>query len=97
MSRTEHPGRHEARVREFQQQLAAWEEQIGPWLAGRDAPPEARPHAPQAQQPYVTPLVRATAERLRVDLRQVKGTGTGGRIRPADVRAASTTRKDCHG
>lgn len=39
----------------------------------------------------VTPVVRATAARLSVDLAQVAGTGVGGRIRPSDVEAASKT------
>jgi pyruvate/2-oxoglutarate dehydrogenase complex dihydrolipoamide acyltransferase (E2) component len=37
----------------------------------------------------VTPVVRATAERLAVDLGSVRGTGVGGRITIADVNAAA--------
>lgn len=40
-------------------------------------------------QPYVTPKVRALAERLSVDLAKVQATGVGGRIRTDDVRAAA--------
>lgn len=38
---------------------------------------------------YATPHVRAVARALGVDLSRVNGTGTGGRITPADVRAAA--------
>ncbi|MEX3516287.1 2-oxoglutarate dehydrogenase, E2 component, dihydrolipoamide succinyltransferase [Corynebacterium camporealensis] len=39
--------------------------------------------------PYVTPLVRKLAEKHGVDLKQVEGTGVGGRIRKQDVLAAA--------
>ena len=39
--------------------------------------------------PYVTPLVRKLADKHGVDLRTVKGTGVGGRIRKQDVLAAA--------
>lgn len=42
---------------------------------------------------HVTPAVRVTAERLGVDLAQVQGTGSGGRITVDDVRAASPQRR----
>ena len=39
--------------------------------------------------PYVTPLVRKLADKHGVDLRTVKGTGVGGRIRKQDVLTAA--------
>lgn len=36
--------------------------------------------------------VRALADRLDVELDAIEGTGVGGRIRPADVRAAADRR-----
>lgn len=38
---------------------------------------------------YATPRVQREAEQLGVDLAKVSGTGAGGRITPADVRAAA--------
>jgi len=73
------------------------------------APPTARPEPvegrspapppPQATQPEgrlrVSPLARRIAEEQRVDLRQVKGTGPGGRITRDDVeKFAGTGRQD---
>ena len=54
----------------------------------------ARPAAPaeaaaNGSSPYVTPLVRKIAEEKGVDLKQVEGTGVGGRIRKQDVLAAA--------
>lgn len=40
----------------------------------------------------VTPLVRATAKRLGVDLNIVNATGAGGRVTMADVKAAAPPR-----
>ena len=45
--------------------------------------------APGNAAPAATPVVRAVARKLGVDLATVKGTGTGGRITPKDVRAAA--------
>lgn len=42
-----------------------------------------------AAGPYVTPKVRAEAQRSGVDLNAVTGTGAGGRIRLKDVQAAA--------
>ncbi|MEL4162704.1 2-oxoglutarate dehydrogenase, E2 component, dihydrolipoamide succinyltransferase [Corynebacterium bovis] len=39
--------------------------------------------------PYVTPLVRKLAEKHKVDLSKVTGSGVGGRIRKQDVLAAA--------
>lgn len=82
--------RRAQRLREFERQAAEWQHHIGPWLALQQAPAQHDVAGqPPTAQSYVTPLVRATAERLGVDLRQVKGTGPCGRIRPTDVRLAS--------
>lgn len=43
----------------------------------------------EESKPYVTPLVRKLADKHGVDLRTVKGTGIGGRIRKQDVIAAA--------
>lgn len=54
--------------------------------------PEPEPEAPSLTAPageYVTPIVRKLARELGVDLSQVKGTGTAGRIRKEDVEAAA--------
>lgn len=45
-----------------------------------------------ASEPYVTPVVRAEAARLGVDLKALTGTGVGGRIRRQDVQAAAGVR-----
>src|SRR5215211_3213012 len=50
-------------------------------------PPQAPP--PPAARPPTTPLARARARDLGVDLATVRGTGRGGRIRRADVEAAA--------
>jgi pyruvate dehydrogenase E2 component (dihydrolipoamide acetyltransferase) len=50
-------------------------------------PPQAPP--PAAARPPTTPLARAMARDLGVDLATIRGTGRGGRIRRADVEAAA--------
>ncbi|HET6814567.1 MAG TPA: E3 binding domain-containing protein, partial [Actinomycetota bacterium] len=50
-------------------------------------PPQAPP--PPAARPPTTPLARAMARDLGVDLATIRGTGRGGRIRRADVEAAA--------
>jgi pyruvate dehydrogenase E2 component (dihydrolipoamide acetyltransferase) len=54
-----------------------------------EAPGEARPAAPPAEEVRVraTPVARRLAEELGIDLRQVKGTGPEGRITREDVEA----------
>jgi pyruvate dehydrogenase E2 component (dihydrolipoamide acetyltransferase) len=54
-----------------------------------EAPTEARPAAPPAEEVRVraTPVARRLAEELGIDLRQVKGTGPEGRITREDVEA----------
>jgi len=52
------------------------------------APPEATPDAPPenaSAKPLAAPAVRLRAADLRVDLRQVRGTGPGGRITHGDL------------
>ncbi len=52
------------------------------------ASPAARPTAP-ATGAHVTPLVRALARRLRVDVTTVRGTGHDGAVTRADVERAA--------
>jgi pyruvate/2-oxoglutarate dehydrogenase complex dihydrolipoamide acyltransferase (E2) component len=76
-------------------------EDIEDFLAA--TPSGARPGVPSSAEAGVTstprgrtssPLVRRYAESQGVDLAAVRGTGTGGRVRRADVDAALTTRAD---
>ena len=46
---------------------------------------------PQAGRVQATPLVRKVAEELGVDLATISGSGPGGRITDADVRAAASS------
>ncbi|MFD4138163.1 2-oxoglutarate dehydrogenase, E2 component, dihydrolipoamide succinyltransferase [Streptomyces sp. NPDC058572] len=55
--------------------------------------PAPAPAAVDAGDAYVTPLVRKLAAENGVDLRSVKGTGVGGRIRKQDVIAAAEAAK----
>lgn len=57
------------------------------------AAPAPAPAAVDAGDAYVTPLVRKLAAENGVDLRSVKGTGVGGRIRKQDVIAAAEAAK----
>ncbi|MFF3688364.1 2-oxoglutarate dehydrogenase, E2 component, dihydrolipoamide succinyltransferase [Streptomyces sp. NPDC002187] len=57
------------------------------------APAAPAPAAVDAGDAYVTPLVRKLAAENGVDLRSVKGTGVGGRIRKQDVIAAAEAAK----
>jgi pyruvate dehydrogenase E2 component (dihydrolipoamide acetyltransferase) len=52
-------------------------------------PPAQAPSTPD-RRTLATPLARAVARHLEVDLATVTGTGRGGRIRRADVEAAAT-------
>ena len=57
-----------------------------------DVPPQARPPfdaklVMPGDAPYATPAVRAFARELGVDIHQVKGSGTGGRIVREDITA----------
>jgi pyruvate dehydrogenase E2 component (dihydrolipoamide acetyltransferase) len=52
-------------------------------------PPPAQPPPPPAARPMTTPLARAMARDLGVDLATIRGTGRGGLIRRADVEAAA--------
>jgi pyruvate dehydrogenase E2 component (dihydrolipoamide acetyltransferase) len=58
------------------------------------SPPPSAPSPPPApappeHHPRVSPLARRTAERLRVDLAEVEGTGPGGSIVRADIERAA--------
>ena len=50
--------------------------------------------APRTAAPQATPAVRQLAKEHGVDLARVRGTGPGGRITEADVRAASPRRSE---
>ncbi len=52
-----------------------------------EASPGERAPAKRGERPRATPRVRKLAEELGVDLAQVRGTGSGGRIIEDDVRA----------
>jgi pyruvate dehydrogenase E2 component (dihydrolipoamide acetyltransferase) len=64
------------------------------------APPAAPPPPPRpgaepvtlgdGERPHASPLARRMAERYGIDLREVGGTGPGGRIVAADVEAAQS-------
>jgi len=56
------------------------------------APREAAPPVAREGPPPATPATRRLARELGVDLRTVVGTGPGGRITDADVRAAAARR-----
>jgi pyruvate dehydrogenase E2 component (dihydrolipoamide acetyltransferase) len=69
-------------------------------------PPQAKPE-PAAQPeveptpttgapgtPYVTPLVRKLAAENNIDLRELSGTGVGGRIRKQDVLSAAQQKEE---
>jgi 2-oxoisovalerate dehydrogenase E2 component (dihydrolipoyl transacylase) len=52
-----------------------------------EAPPREWAQAKRGERPRATPRVRRLAEELGVDLAQVQGSGSGGRIIEDDVRA----------
>ena len=64
---------------------------VAPVVTPPAPPVVAAPVAPvaQAQDSYVTPIVRKLASELGVNLASVRGTGIGGRIRREDVEAAA--------
>lgn len=67
------------------------ERETGPATPARAAAP-ATPKPPPpaaARRPLATPRTRALARELEVDLAQVQGSGSGGRITDDDVRRAS--------
>ncbi|HEX8928312.1 MAG TPA: 2-oxo acid dehydrogenase subunit E2, partial [Actinomycetota bacterium] len=59
-----------------------------PAARGREeAPPRAKPAAGDGKAAVVSPLVRRLAREHDIDLAQVEGTGSGGRVRREDVEA----------
>src|ERR1700682_2377405 len=52
--------------------------------------PRAAPVEYAGEQPHASPVGGRMAERLGVDLRQIRGSGPGGRIVAADIEAAQT-------
>ncbi|GAA1411857.1 dihydrolipoamide acetyltransferase family protein [Catellatospora coxensis] len=66
----------------------------GPEPEPAPAAPQPAPTAPATaavRSPVTSPLVRRLADAAHVDLGTVHGTGPGGRVTHADVRAASST------
>jgi pyruvate dehydrogenase E2 component (dihydrolipoamide acetyltransferase) len=55
--------------------------------AGRAEAPKAKPAAGDGQAAVVSPLVRRLAREHDIDLSQVEGSGSGGRVRREDVEA----------
>jgi len=69
-----------------------------PLVAARTAVPQSEsrrrpPAGSEAINTYVTPLVRKLASKHAIDLTIMHGSGTGGRIRKADVLAAIDQRE----
>jgi pyruvate dehydrogenase E2 component (dihydrolipoamide acetyltransferase) len=58
---------------------------------GAAAGPRTAPVEYAGEQPHASPLARRMAERFGVDLREVRGSGPGGRIVAADIEAAQAT------
>ena len=52
--------------------------------------PKAAPVQYDGEQPHASPLARRMAEHFGMDLRQVRGSGPGGRIVAADIEAAQS-------
>ena len=62
-----------------------------PAAASPPARPVAKPVAyGEGERPHASPLARRMAERYGIDMRQVAGTGPGGRIVAADIEAAQS-------
>ncbi len=61
--------------------------------AAQSAPPPVQQSSPSAKgdKPVITPRARRVAGELGVNWTDVRGTGRGGRIREADIRAAAAT------
>jgi len=55
-------------------------------------PPEAEPESSMEETGPISPLVRRMARENNIDLRQVRGTGAGGRITKQDVEAYLASR-----
>jgi 2-oxoglutarate dehydrogenase E2 component (dihydrolipoamide succinyltransferase) len=70
-----------------QQQPAAQggQQQAAEAPQGEQAAAQAQPSSDTSKRGIISPLVRRLAEEHGVDLNQVQGTGTGGRIRKQDV------------
>ncbi|MCW3039299.1 MAG: aceF [Solirubrobacterales bacterium] len=62
-------------------------------VAGYGSEATPAPQADPAAPVYASPMVRRRARELGIDLASVKGTGRGGRIQAADLRAAADTAK----
>ncbi|MCL4851856.1 MAG: E3 binding domain-containing protein, partial [Bryobacteraceae bacterium] len=63
------------------------EQREKPGQAAASAPePQAKPAEAEVQGP-LSPLVKRMAREYNIDLRQVKGTGAGGRITKADIES----------
>jgi len=65
-------------------------EAVAPTDSPNQQTPAAPPNHPRAARVAATPVVRRIAQELGVDLAAISGTGPGGRITEADVRAAAS-------
>ena len=59
-----------------------------------DAPVDVAPGEPPAMRPHASPVARRMSEEYGVDLGQVAGSGTGGRVRREDVQQFLASRGD---
>jgi pyruvate dehydrogenase E2 component (dihydrolipoamide acetyltransferase) len=66
---------------------AAAEAEQAPAPKRREAKPAARARTGDGKAPVVSPLVRRLAREHDIDLSQVEGSGSGGRVRREDVEA----------
>jgi pyruvate dehydrogenase E2 component (dihydrolipoamide acetyltransferase) len=62
-----------------------------PEVTSRDKTPELAADGPAPSAVLATPATRRLAREMGVNLARVKGTGPGGQITPADVRAAGVS------
>ena len=81
---------HQAEGRQKAAESAAQEHDS----VSRDAPSPISKGRPDGAAPYVTPLVQRLAEEHNVDLKSIRGTGVGGRIRKQDVLGAVPAREN---
>ena len=65
-----------------------------PPMRGSATLPSSPPAAPAGAPPAATPATRRLAREIGVDLATVKGSGPGGRITDADVRAVAGAERD---
>ena len=84
----EQPQAEEAPAEAEQEQAPPKERETRPAARAREeAAPRAKPAAGDGKAAVVSPLVRRLAREHDIDLAQVEGTGSGGRVRREDVEA----------